>query len=57
MMWHTTMNPATRRLVRVTPTDAERTAKMFEILLGDDTIARKQFIFENGDKYFSYADV
>lgn len=57
MMWHTTMNPATRRLVQVTPTDAEKTARMFEILLGDDTASRKQFIFDNGEKYFNYADV
>ncbi len=57
MMWKTTMNPETRRLIRVTPTDAEKTAMMFDILLGDDSQARKQFIFENGERYFDFADV
>ena len=57
MMAQTTMNPATRRLIRVMPASAEETAKMFDILLGDDSAARKQFIFENGHKYYNYADV
>ncbi len=57
MMWQTTMNPATRRLIRVTETDAEETAIMFDTLLGDDLAARKAFITENGQKYLSDLDI
>ena len=46
MMWLTTMNPATRRLIRVMPEDAERTAEMFDLLLGDDLAGRKKHISE-----------
>ncbi len=56
MMWQTTMNPATRRLIRVTETDAEQTAIMFDTLLGDDLAARKAFITENGHKYLNELD-
>jgi DNA gyrase subunit B len=56
MMSKTTMNPATRRLIQVNPTDEERTRIMFETLLGDDIVARKQFIAENGYKYMDIAD-
>ncbi len=56
MMSKTTMNPATRRLIQVNPTDEERTRVMFETLLGDDIVARKQFIAENGYKYMDIAD-
>ena len=57
MMWQTTMNPATRRLIQVTETDAEATAIMFDTLLGDDLAARKAFITENGEKYLSDLDI
>jgi DNA gyrase subunit B len=57
MMWQTTMNPATRRLIQVTETDAEATAIMFDTLLGDDLAARKTFITENGEKYLSDLDI
>ena len=57
MMAQTTMNPATRRLIRVMPANPEETEKMFDVLLGDDSVSRKQFIFENGHKYYDYADV
>lgn len=57
MMWETTMNPATRRLIAVTPTDAEATERMFDTLLGDNLPARKQFIIENGEKYMKDADI
>ncbi len=57
MMAKTTMNPATRKLIRVMPSSPEETERMFEVLLGDDSVSRKQFIFENGHKYYSYADV
>ena len=57
MMWQTTMNPATRRLIRVTEADAIRTAYIFDTLLGDDLQARKEFITENGSRYLSDIDI
>ncbi|MCQ2449623.1 MAG: toprim domain-containing protein, partial [Clostridia bacterium] len=57
MMNLTTMNPATRRLVKVMPSDAERTAEMFDVLLGDNLQGRKDFIAENGYLYIDEADV
>ena len=57
MMWLTTMNPATRRLIRVMPEDAERTAHMFDLLLGDDLAGRKNHISENGHLYLDLADI
>ncbi|MBQ9922589.1 MAG: DNA topoisomerase [Clostridia bacterium] len=57
MMWQTTMNPATRRLVRILPSDAVSTEIMFDTLLGDDIISRKRFISENGYKYIDLADL
>ncbi len=56
MMWQTTMNPATRRLICVTEADAAQTAYIFDTLLGDDLQARKDFITENGHKYLSDLD-
>ncbi len=57
MMWETTMNPATRRLVAVTPADPEATAEMFDVLLGNNLPARKKFIAENAKKYMKDADI
>ena len=57
MMWMTTMNPETRRLISVSPTDAAQTEMMFDTLLGDNLPARKQFITENGSKYMKDIDV
>jgi len=57
MMSLTTMNPATRRLIRVTPADAAETARMFETLLGDDIAARKEFIRQYGAQYWDAADI
>ncbi|MCI7573825.1 MAG: toprim domain-containing protein, partial [Clostridiales bacterium] len=57
MMWMTTMNPETRRLIKVMPEDAERTAYYFDILLGDSLNERKNFIAENGAKYLELADI
>ena len=57
MMSKTTMNPATRRLISVTPANAEETARMFETLLGDDLPARKAYIIEHGNKYIKEADI
>ena len=56
MMWQTTMNPATRRLVQVIPTDAAKTQEMFEILLGDNLRGRKNFIEEFGHLYIDLAE-
>ena len=57
MMWRTTMNPETRRLIAVTPTDAALTEQMFDTLLGDNLPARKQFIAEHGNEYMKDADI
>lgn len=57
MMSLTTMNPATRRLIRVKPADAEETRRMFDVLLGDDLTGRKDFIRENGSRYLEAADI
>ena len=57
MMWETTMNPETRRLIKVMPGQAEETARMFDILLGDNLAGRKDYIAENGAKYLDLADI
>ena len=57
MMWLTTMNPETRRLIRVMPEDVERTARVFDLLLGDNLQGRKDHIAENGYKYLDMADI
>ena len=57
MMWMTTMNPATRRLIRVMPEDMALTQQMFELLLGDNLTGRKDHIAENGYKYLDQLDV
>ena len=57
MMWMTTMSPETRRLIRVLPEDAEETARVFDLLLGDNLSGRKDFIAENGYKYLDMIDV
>ncbi len=57
MMWLTTMNPETRRLIKVMPADVEATAQMFDVLLGDNLPGRKLFIEENGNKYLDLIDV
>ncbi len=57
MMWETTMNPATRRLIAVMPADAEETCRMFEVLMGDALPERKRFIAENGHRYLADADI
>ena len=57
MMWLTTMNPATRRLIKVMPEDVERTAAVFDLLLGDNLQGRKDHIAENGYQYLELADL
>ena len=56
MMRRTTMDPATRRLIRIMPEDEFATREMFEILLGDDLEGRKRYISENGHLYIDMAD-
>ena len=51
------MNPETRRLIKVTPEDAEMTSRMFDILLGDDIEGRKDIITEKGYMYIADADI
>lgn len=57
MMNLTTMNPATRRLIKVCPEDVEKTAQAFDILLGDNLSGRKEHIAQNGYKYLDMADI
>ncbi len=57
MMWQTTMNPETRRLILVTPDDAEKTAEMFDMLLGNNLQGRKEHIARFGKSYMEMIDV
>lgn len=57
MMWETTMNPASRRLIRILPDDPVLTEDYFDILIGDNLNARKSFIEENGQKYLELLDI
>ncbi len=57
MMWMTTMNPETRRLIKVMPQDVEETVRVFDLLLGDNLDGRKEFIAEHGGEYLELADI
>ena len=57
MMWLTTMSPDTRRLIKVMPEDVERTAQMFDLLLGDDLTGRKTHIADHGHEFLELADI
>lgn len=57
MMALTTMNPKTRRLIKVTPDDAQKTSEMFDLLLGDNLDGRKEYISDYGHLYLDAADV
>ena len=57
MMALTTMNPETRRLIKVTADDIEQTSWMFDMLLGENLQARKEFISNNGVDYLDMADI
>lgn len=57
MMALTTMNPKTRRLIKVTPDDAQKTSEMFDLLLGDNLEGRKEYISNYGHLYLDAADV
>ena len=57
MMWKTTMNPATRKLIKVVPEAPELMEAKFNLLLGDNLAGRKIHIQENSYKYLDMADV
>jgi DNA gyrase subunit B len=57
MMWLTTMNPETRRLIKVMPEEAEATAAMFDLLLGDNLQGRKEHIASEGHRFLDLADI
>lgn len=57
MMALTTMNPATRRLIKVTPDEAEKTSQIFDLMLGDNLEGRKEYISDYGHLYIDAADV
>lgn len=57
MMWLTTMNPDTRRLINVMPEDVKQTATMFDLLLGDDLQGRKNYIASDGHLFLDLADI
>ena len=57
MMWLTTMNPESRRLIKVQPADVEETARVFDLLLGDNLAGRKEHIAEHGADYLELADI
>ena len=57
MMWQTTMNPATRRLIKISEADAAETFRIFDTLLGDNIDARKEYIKTYGSRYLDVTDV
>ena len=57
MMWLTTMNPESRRLIKVEPEEAERTAAVFDLLLGDNLAGRKEHIAAHGAEYLDDLDL
>ncbi|MDF2632687.1 MAG: gyrase subunit, partial [Caproiciproducens sp.] len=57
MMNLTTMNPETRRLIKVMPSEMIKTGEVFDMLLGDNLSGRKDFIAQNGHNYIDSADV
>ena len=57
MMWLTTMNPETRRLIKVEPEDVTKMETMFNLLLGNDEAGRKRHISEHGKEYLDPLDL
>ncbi|MBQ7108802.1 MAG: DNA topoisomerase [Clostridia bacterium] len=57
MMWETTMNPETRRLIKVMPDDVEKTQEMFDLLLGDNLVGRKEHIANVGYNFIDLTDI
>ena len=57
MMWQTTMNPETRRLIMVMPEDGKKTSEIFDMLLGDNLTGRKNHIETEGYKYIDLTEL
>ena len=57
MMWETTMNPETRRLIKVMPDDVVKTQEMFDLLLGDNLAGRKEHIANFGYNFIDLTDI
>ncbi len=57
MMWLTTMNPETRRLIKVEPEDVAKLESMFNLLLGNDEAGRTRHIAEHGKEYLDQLDL
>ncbi len=57
MMWLTTMNPESRRLIQITPDNLQRTGEVFDLFLGDNLAGRKDYIAQHGHEYLSELDV
>ena len=57
MMWKTTMNPESRRLIQVVASETEKTFDVFDLLLGDNLQGRKAHIEQNGHLYLNQIDV
>ncbi len=57
MMWQTTMNPKSRRLIKVCPEDAKKTSEVFDLLLGDNLAGRKEHIEQDGHLYLDLLDI
>ena len=57
MMWQTTMNPETRRLIKVMPEGMMETKETFELLLGDNLQGRKDYIQMHGKEYYEFLDI
>ncbi len=57
MMWETTMNPETRKLILVMPEDVAKTQIMFDLLLGNNIQGRKDFIEKFGYKYIDLSEM
>ena len=57
MMWQTTMNPKSRRLIKVCSEDAQKMSEVFDLLLGDNLAGRKLHIEQDGHLYLDMLDI
>lgn len=57
MMWQTTMNPETRKLIQVMIGDLTKAQEMFDVLLGENLQGRKDFIEMHGERYLDVLDI